>query len=167
MKSIFITTIVGDDRPDIINALAKTTRSLGGEWIKSKVSRLDGQFAAIMKVSIDEAQKEKLNQTLEKEFADITFSYAEVREVQPEHTNIHDLVLDCDDRPGLTKEITRALYDLNLRPENLEVSRLPVFQLGKTVYSVKMRVGIPDSLSKEELSDVLIKVCDSCRINFD
>ena len=167
MKSVFITTIVGDDRPDIINALAKTTRSLGGEWIKSKVSRLDGQFAGIMKVTIDEEQKETLNRTLEQEFGDLSFSYAEVREVQPEHTNIHDLVLDCDDRPGLTKDITRTLYDLNLRPENLEVSRLPVFQMGKTVYSVKMRVGIPDSLSKEELSEALSKVCDSCRITYD
>jgi glycine cleavage system regulatory protein len=167
MESVFITTIVGDDRPDIINALAKTTRSLGGEWIKSKVIRLDGQFSAIMKVTIDEAQKEKLNQTLEQEFSGLAFYHAPVREVQPENTNIIDLVLDCNDRPGLTKEITRALYDLNLRPENLEVSRVPIFQMGKTVYSAKMRVGIPDTLSKEELSDTLLKVCDSCRINFD
>ena len=167
MKSVFITTIVGDDRPDIINSLAMATRSLGGEWIKTKVTRLDGQFAAILKISIDEAQKEKLNQTLEQDFADLSFSHAPVREVQPENTNVVDLVLDCDDRPGLTKEITRALYDLSLRPENLEVSRIPIFQMGKTVYSVKMRVGIPDALSKEELSDALAKVCDSCRINFD
>jgi len=165
MKSVFITTIVGEDRPDIINALAMTTRSQGGEWIK--MTRLDGQFAAIMKVSIDEDQKEKLNQALEQEFADISFSYAPVLEVQPENTNVFYLVLDCDDRPGLTREITRALYDLSLRPENLEVSRLPIFQMGKTVYSVKMRVSIPDSLSKEELSEALTKVCDSCRINFE
>ncbi len=167
MKSVFITTIVGDDRPDIINALARTTRGLGGEWIKSKVTRLDGQFAAIMKVAIDESRKEKLNQTLEQEFSDLTFSHSPVRDVQPENTNVIDLVLDCDDRPGLTKEITRALYDLSLRPENLEVNRVPIFQMGKTVYSAKMRVGIPETMSKEELSEALTKVCDSCRINFD
>ncbi|MCP4746328.1 MAG: hypothetical protein GY874_09340 [Desulfobacteraceae bacterium] len=167
MKSVFITTITGDDRPDIINALAKTTQSMGGEWIASKVTRLDGQFAAIMKVSVDETQKDKLNQALEQEFAGLSISHAPVRKAQPENTNIIDLVLNCDDRPGLTKEITRVLYDLNLQPENLEVSRVPIFQMGKTVYSVKMRIGIPNTLSKEELSDALIKVCDSCRINFD
>ena len=167
MKCVFITTIVGDDRPDIIKALAKTTHDLGGEWIKSKVARLDGQFAAIMKVAIDEAQKAKLNETLTQEFADLTFTNAPAREVQSEHTNILDLVLDCDDRPGLTHEITRVLYDLNLRPENLEVSRVPIFQMGKTVYSAKMRVGLPDTLSKDALSAALKKVCDSCRINFD
>ena len=129
--------------------------------------QIDGQFAAIMKVSIDEAHKDKLNQTLAQEFDSLSFSHAPVREVLAENTNIIDLVLDCDDRPGLTNEITRALYDLSLRPENLEVSRLPVFQMGKTVYSAKMRVGLPDSLNKEELSDALAKVCDSCRINFD
>jgi glycine cleavage system regulatory protein len=167
MKSVFVTTIVGDDRPDIINALAKVTLSLGGEWIRSKVIRLDGQFAAILKVSIDEAQKDNLNLTLAQEFADFAFSHAPVREIQPENLNFHDLVLDCDDRPGLTKEITRILYDLNLRPDNLEVSRVPIFQMGKTVYSAKMRVGIPDTLSKKELSDALMKVSDSCRISFD
>ena len=167
MKSEFITTIVGDDRPDIINALAKTTRSFGGEWVKSKVTRLDGQFAAIMKVTIEEDRKDKLNQALEQEFADLSFSHSPVQEVQPGHTNVLDLVLDCDDRPGLTKEITRALYDLNLRPENLEVSRLPIFQMGKTVYSAKMRVATPDTLSKDELSDALSRVCDSCRITYD
>lgn len=167
MQSVFITTIVGDDRPDIINALAKTTRSMGGEWLKSKVTRLDGQFAAIMKVSVEASQKEKLNEALAQTFTDLSFSHAPVREVQSEDTVILDLVLDCDDRPGLTKEITRVLFDLNLRPENLEVSRLPVYQMGETVYSAKMRVGVPESLSREALSAALTKVCQSCRVNFE
>lgn len=167
MQRVFITTIVGDDRPDIINALAKITRSMGGEWIKSKVTRLDGQFAAIMKVSIDESQKTKLNEALVQAFADLSFSHAPVREVHAENTTILDLVLDCDDRPSLTKEITRVLFDLNLRPENLEVSRLPVYQMGETVYSAKMRVGVPESLSREALSAAPIKVCQSCRVNFE
>lgn len=167
MKSVYITTIVGDDRPDIINALAEKTRSLGGEWVKSKVTRLDGQFAAIMKVAIDEDKEAMLNDALEAAFADLSFSHAPARAVQPANIKVHHLVLDCDDRPGLTRDITRVLYDLNLRPENLEVSRLPIFQMGNTVYSAKMSVGVPDTLTREQLCSALNGVCDSCRINFD
>lgn len=167
MKRVFITTIVGDDRPDIINALAEKTRSMGGEWIKSKVTRLDGQFAAIMKVSIDEDKEAGLNEALTQAFDDLTFTYAPVREIEPANTTVISLVLDCDDRPGLTKEITRVLYDLSLRPERLEVSRLPVVEMGETVYSAKMSIGVPDTLNREQLSSALGRVCDSCRINFD
>jgi glycine cleavage system regulatory protein len=166
MRSVFITTIVGDDRPDIINALAETTRSLGGEWIKSKVIRLDGQFAAIMKVAIDEARETKLKETLDQEFSDLSFTHAPVRTIDPGHTTVYDLVLDCSDRPGLTKDITRVLYDLNLRPENLEVSRVPVFEMGDTVYSASMVVAVPDTMTREQLSEALSSVSDSCRINF-
>lgn len=167
MKSVFITTIVGDDRPDIVNALADKTRSLGGEWIKSKVTRLDGQFAAIMKVSIDEEKEAELKEVLDRDFADLSFSHAPVRAIKPGNTVLLNLVLDCDDRPGLTKDITKVLYDLNLRPENLEVSRLPLLDMGETVYSARMTVGVPDTLSKEELRTALVSVGETCRVNFD
>lgn len=166
MKSVFMTTIVGDDRPDIINSLAHKTRFLGGEWIKSKVIRLDGQFAAIMKVAVDEEKAVTLKADLDQAFSDLSISYAEVRTIQPGNTVLFNLVLDCDDRPGLTKDITKVLYDLDLRPENLEVSRLPLYDIGKTVYSAKMTVGVPDFLSKEELRTSLMIIGDNCRVNF-
>ena len=50
MRTNFITTVYGPDIPGIVKALAQTTRRQGGEWLTSKVIKLDGRFAAIMSV---------------------------------------------------------------------------------------------------------------------
>jgi len=167
MKSVYITTIVGEDSPQLIKSMAETTRSMGGEWLKSKVMKLDRQFAAMMKVTIEDGKEESLKAELEKTYPDLQFTYAPARTEDAEHVDTVSLTVDCEDRPGLTHDITKVLSDLNLHTENLEFHRLPVTPMGGTVYSAKMDVMLPESMSKEDLSDNLEAVSDCIRVNFD
>ena len=52
MNTQFMATIAGEDRPDLLKILAAKTHALEGRWLNSKISRLEGQIAGIIKIDI-------------------------------------------------------------------------------------------------------------------
>lgn len=166
MKSMFITTILGPDSPGVIKALAHTTRGLGGEWTTSKVMKLDGQFTAMMKVVIDESVEAKLKETLEKEFTDLQFIYAPGLEKKTALTETINLVIDCKDRPGLTKDINNILSNLDLVVEHMEFSRAHVSSIGEAVFTAKLAVAVAEGTDGETLAEEIeSSLSDDIRVN--
>jgi len=167
MKRQFITTIVGEDSAHLIKRLAEVTRLMGGEWLKSKVMRLDGQFSAMMKVSIDQDKEAALRAKLEKTYPHLQFTYAPAQIMPNEGSRSVSLELDCSDRPGLTHDISKLLSDLNLRTLSMEIHRFPVTPMGTTVYNAKMEIAMPETMSKAQLADNLESLSDCTRVNFE
>ena len=165
MKTVFITTITGPDSLGVIKSLAETTRGLGGEWLSSKVMKLDGQFAALMKVSIEEANKARLKDELASQFPLLTFSHAEVRQESDKPSKTIKLEIDCKDRPGLTKDINRILSSLDLIVENMEFNRMHVSTIGEAVFSARLSLLVPESTSSEALADEIESLSDDVRVN--
>lgn len=167
MKSVFITTITGKDRPYIIQSLAETTRRMGGEWTKSKVIHLEGRFSALMLVSIDNDKEQELKDKLESLYSELSFHHSPIQTPPTEEVETVSLVIDCKDRSGLTHDIVGILSDLNLEAETLEVHRFPVTPVGGTVYSAKLTVRIPDIALRGELVKNLETISDCSRISFE
>lgn len=165
MKSILISTISGPDSLGIIKSLAHATRGIGGEWLTSKVMKLDGQFAALMKLSIDETSEDALKTELQKQFPDLTFSYAEIVEAKGQPAKTINLEIDCKDRPGLTKDITNILSNLDLTVENMEFNRFHVSSIGEAVFSAKLSLAVPEETSSEDLAEEIETLSDDVRVN--
>lgn len=167
MATVFITTIVGKDKPYLIKSIAEITRTTGGEWTKSKVAKLDDQFAAMMKVVIDDSKEQELKDRLEKTFPELTFFHSPTKVYIGDEYETVTLVVDCEDRPGLTHDITKVLSDLNLEAEDMEFHRLPVTPVGGTVYTAKLTVKIPDSMEKSRLAESIESISDCTRVHFE
>ena len=153
MKTTYISTVLGEDSPGIIPKIAKTTRDLGGEWKPSRAIKLGGQFIAMMEVVVEEEDEEKLKAELEREFSGLTFFSAP--EVVRERGNPIRLEIDCPDRPGLTRDITRTIEDLNVTIDNFEFNRYPVTDLNENVFSAKILVEAPEGTLAEHIADEL------------
>ena len=165
MKSTFISTISGPDSLGIIKSLAHTTRGLGGEWITSKVMKLDGQFSALMKVTIDQANEAELKKQLVQEFPHLTFSYAEIAINKAKPSKTVNLEIDCKDRPGLTKDINNILSNLDLVVENMEFNRFHVSSIGEAVFSAKLALAVSEDTSSELLAEEIETLSDDVRVN--
>ena len=157
MQSQLITTIIGPLTPDVLKALAKASRSQGALWLSSKVIQLDGQFAAMMKVDVATEAVDDLKQHLATSFPELVFAYAEPQAVTVPLTEAVTVVVDCDDRAGLTHDISHILADLDVLVEHQEYCRVQVSTLGQTVYSAKLVVRLPESIS----CDLLIQQLES------
>src|SRR6185295_3836997 len=52
-----VMTVIGEDRPGLVDSVAGIVADQGGNWLESRMSRLGGQFAGILRVQIS-AEKE-------------------------------------------------------------------------------------------------------------
>lgn len=59
-----VLTVIGDDRPGLVEQLATTISRHHGNWLESSMSHLSGKFAGIVCVSIAEAGLEALKSAL-------------------------------------------------------------------------------------------------------
>lgn len=165
MKSVFITTITGPDSPGIIKSLAETTRGIGGEWETSKVMKLGGQFAALMKVLVADESVSALKEELEKQFPQLVFKHAEVAAGSAQTTKTIKLEIDCKDRPGLTKDITNILANLDLVVEHMEFNRVHVSSIGEAMYNARMELAVAESMSGEAIAEEIESLTDDVRVH--
>lgn len=165
MKEIYISTVSGPSTPGIVKALAQTTRDHGGKWIVSKVMKLDGQFSAMMKVSIEADNLEPLRLSLADEFPDLQFmESAAASRVNKRVTSI-DLEVDCRDRKGLTRDISNIIYNLDLVVQSLEFNRFSVSSFGEAVFSAKLTVGVPEGTSSQAVAEEIEAISEDMRVN--
>jgi len=164
MKSIFISTVLGPDTPGIINAIARTTRGLGGEWATSKTVKLDGQFTAIMKVEIDSENETILKTELEKTYPQLQFFYAPALTTEKKPPKIVSLEVKCKDKPGLTKQITGVLQNLKVNVENMEFNRFHVLEMGGNVFSANLDVVLPENITEDNVADEIESLSNDVRV---
>ncbi len=165
MKSNFITTVYGPDIPGVIKALAQTTRSQGGEWLTSKVIKLDGQFAAIMNVVIEDDLEQHLKSTLEETFPSLSFVYAGAEATSQEMTKTINLVVDCIDRPGLTGDLSNILANLDIGVENMECKRFAMDGIHDTVFSAQLTLAVPEAADSEVIAGEIEALSEDVRVN--
>jgi glycine cleavage system regulatory protein len=59
-----VMTVLGQDRPGVVEALAKVVRDCGANWLESRMAHLAGQFAGIVHVEVEADRAESLLQAL-------------------------------------------------------------------------------------------------------
>ncbi len=165
MKSVYITTVFGPDSPGLIKSLATVTRGLGGEWLTSKAMKIDGQFTAMMKVTIEKEIETKLKAELQENFKDLTFAYSEAETGKDKPLETINLSVDCKDRPGLTKDINGIISNQNLKVESMEFNRYEVTGLGEAVFSAKLAISVSEGTNKELVAEYFEALPDDVRVN--
>lgn len=165
MSRTFIMTIVGPYSLGIVKALAHTTHEQQGNWIDSKVARLEGHFSALIKMEIADSEFEALKSSLSNEFPQLQFSYDELGEKSQAATKCLSLELDCEDRAGIIRDIHALLSDFDLHLQHMESHRYEVIEAGKTVFSATLALDVPEEMDNQALIDELGTIADDLRIH--
>lgn len=165
MDKVFMMTVTGPDSLGLIKALTHETDEFGGVWLRIKMTRLEGLFSALVKVSIDGSNEAALKSSLESKFPHLTFAYSEVCHNTGNATKTVSLELDCKDRPGLIKDINNLLMNLDLKVAHMESHRYAVKGLGGTVFSTKLDLEVDEDTNTEALADELETLTDNARVN--
>jgi glycine cleavage system regulatory protein len=56
MRTSLIVTVIGEDRPGIVDQISDVVLAAGANWEESRMARLAGKFAGILRVSVDPAR---------------------------------------------------------------------------------------------------------------
>ena len=64
MAASLVVTVVGPDRPGIVNQLSDVARRFGANWAESRMASLAGQFAGIVHFEVGERDADALASAL-------------------------------------------------------------------------------------------------------
>ena len=59
-----VLTLIGPDRPGIVDAVSEVVSDHGGNWLDSRMAHLAGKFAGVLSVEVDEGQAAALEEAL-------------------------------------------------------------------------------------------------------
>ena len=162
-----VLTILGQDRPGLVDSIAQTVAEHGGNWVESRMARLAGQFAGILRVEVDADQADALRSALGAlaegglESTVHTDSAAEADSEQP----VVRLSLVGQDRPGIVREISRVLatHGVNVEELNTECKRAP--NSGQSLFQAEAQLRLPAGVTNETLSAALEAVTSDMMVD--
>ncbi|HRE90933.1 MAG TPA: ACT domain-containing protein, partial [Myxococcota bacterium] len=64
MSSRLVLTVIGVDKPGLVDRLATAIATAGGSWLGSRMARLSGQFAGIVEVQVEGERVDELARAL-------------------------------------------------------------------------------------------------------
>ena len=146
-----ILTIIGNDKPGLVESLSQTIVSHNGNWLESRMARMAGKFAGILDVSVPEKNSDQLIQALEKlESKGLKI----VIEKSAEDNNIPEIqTLELhilgNDRPGIIKEVSQALSIHGINVDELVTDCKNAPMSGEPLFSAIAKLSIPKTSNIE------------------
>ena len=160
MQVPLVMTVIGRDRPGLIELVASIVAAHGGNWLESRMCRLGGEFAGILRIQVDSEVEPQLRQELQgladKGLNAVVCSGRSPHD-QPQG-RIAVLELLGQDRPGIVREISRALAGQGVNVEELSTECSSAPMTGEMLFRAKARLQIPASCPLPELRQQLEKI---------
>jgi glycine cleavage system regulatory protein len=152
-----VLTLIGPDRPGLVEALSHAVAEHGANWLESRMSRLAGKFAGILLVDVAESSVDALTAALvalQSQGLKVVVE-ASAGEAPPAPTVSLRLHLVGQDRPGIVRDISRALAQRSVNVEELATGRSSAPMSAELLFSAEARLQVPASVELDELREAL------------
>jgi glycine cleavage system regulatory protein len=152
-----ILTLIGPDRPGIVESVAEAVAAHGGNWLESRMAHLAGRFAGVLRIEapadrVDELatalaglEKSGLRLVLEKDAG----------AAGPGPLHAMEIELLGLDRPGLVRDISDLLAGRGINVEELRTDRFSAPMSGELLFRAQLRVDVPEAVSAAGLRQEL------------
>ena len=146
MTTSLVMTVLGPDRPGLVRTLSDTVAAHGGNWLESRMARLAGQFAGIVRVECGDADADGLIAELQALDAD-GITVQAVREAAPAPENRRTLCVDVvgNDRPGIVRELAAAIANAGGNVEELTTGLESAPMAGHPLFRARGVISIPEN----------------------
>ncbi len=155
MSTSLVLIVIGDDRPGLVEELAATIASHGGNWLESRMTQLAGKFAGIVRVQLEEAQARALVRELEGLRSRGLKVLAEAGAVAGVPARGVRLELVGADHPGIVRQVAAALARRGVNVEDLLTECIEAPHTGQPLFRAAIRLRLPPGQSLEALRDEL------------
>ncbi|MCM2333431.1 MAG: ACT domain-containing protein [Anaeromyxobacteraceae bacterium] len=148
-----ILTILGADRPGLVEALAAPIAAHGGNWLESRMAHLAGKFAGILRLEVEDAQAAPLTAALTALEARGLKVLVERDDAPPPPVALRFMVVELEglDRPGLVKEIAAVLAERGVNIEELQTDRTTAPMSGEAIFRSRAWIHVPARVDADEL----------------
>jgi glycine cleavage system regulatory protein len=153
MQASLVLTVIGTDRPGLVELLSDTAHRHGANWEASRMTRLGGRFAGLLLVRVDSDRAAALKSELE------ALSRSGLRVVVEPSVTVEPradwqhlrLELLGTDRPGIVQKVSATLSRRGVNVEDLSTECSSAPMAGGDVFKISASLACPPDVSIEEL----------------
>ena len=153
-----VITLVGADRTGLVESVARVVAEHDGNWLESRMCRLGGEFAGILRVEIPAEKKSALLAALQKISGLSVVIQPTQSAVAATSGRQTKLEIVGSDRPGIVREITSALARANVNVEEFFSELVSAPMSGETLFKATARLQLPERCDLAALKKDLEKI---------
>lgn len=143
MQASLVMTVIGKDRTGLVESIARLVAAHGGNWLESRMCRLGGEFAGILRVLVPAERRAALEKALS-ELHDLNIV---VRSDETPRSagepRLATLEVVGQDRPGIVREITHALAAQGVNVEELATECTSAPMSGEPLFRARAKLLLP------------------------
>lgn len=158
MIRTLVLTAIGPDRPGLVEALADLIAAHGGSWDGSRMARLAGHFAGVVQIHLPGDRAAGLTAALPGLAArGLVASVVESEDASPSTRAAETLWLDLvgHDRPGIVRDVSRALASLGVNVQDLRTAVESAPMSGERLFRARAELAPPAGLAREAIRKTL------------
>lgn len=168
MTTNLVLTVIGEDKPGLVESLAEVIANNSGNWLESSMSQLAGKFAGILRVNVADAEAGTLITALDGMSDQLKIVIERVDgEIEIESPKMIELNLVGNDRPGIVREISHALSSLSVNVEELSTECVPAPMSSDDLFKAYAKLKTPAGLKPEVLQQELESLADDLMVEIN
>jgi glycine cleavage system regulatory protein len=166
MRVSIVLTVIGPDRPGIVELLSTTVAAHGGNWEQSRMAQLAGQFAGILRVTVPRDHVTNLHRALDALASQGLRVVSEASAARErDESRAYRLSLVGDDREGIVRDLSRALAARSVNVEELDTYCESAPMSGQQLFHARALVHLPATLPVNDLQHALEALADDLMVD--
>ena len=159
-------TLVGDDRPGIVNTLAQIVTDHGGNWETSQLAQLAGAFAGIAVVEVPADQAETLTAALQQVTG---LTVAVHRGTEQAHGDQQLVTLNVlgNDHAGIVRDVTSVLRSHGLSIDTMSTATSEAPMAGGRLFEARTTAALPVGADLDALRTDLEALAAEIQVDID
>jgi glycine cleavage system regulatory protein len=153
MMTSTIITLIGKDKPGLLDSLARQVYDLEGNWLGSSFSHMAGYFAGFAEIAIPKTNLQKLIDTFN------AHPDLQIQIVQGENTNEQgqSVILEIvgNDRPGIVQELSNVFSQFAVNIVGFDSWLESAPNWGGDLFKAKAKIVAPTTLDLNHLQNAL------------
>lgn len=148
MSSDLVLTLLGPDRPGLVESVADAIAAHQGNWLESRMAHLAGKFAGILRVEVPPERVAALRAALARLEAGGLRIVLDAGDAPASTTPPRPMELELVglDRPGLVREVSRLLAQAGINVEELVTDRQSAPMSGEMMFHARARLDVPTTV---------------------
>lgn len=170
MNTSLVLTLIGADRPGLVEAVAKAVAEEGGNWVESRMARLAGKFAGVLRVEVPAERAGSLREALAGLKArGLAIQCEEAVPDVPETGGGAGAVLVLEvighDRPGIMRDVSRAIAQRHVNVIALESEVFSAAMSGEQMFRAMCQLRAPAGVAMEDLRASLEAIASELQVD--
>jgi glycine cleavage system regulatory protein len=158
MQIPLVMTIIGPDRTGLVEAVARAVATHGGNWLESRMCRLGGEFAGILRIEVPAEKRTALLDALQKiSGLTVTIHTGETK-ISSANARQTKMEIIGQDRPGIVHEISTALARAGVNVEEFSSEVVSGAMSGETLFKASARLQLPGNCDLTALKREVEKI---------